>query len=121
MINLSRRGFATLLAALPLTATLSTGARAESTGPLPRLPVTARYRIGRFEVTVISDGYIDFPFEMFIGVTPEQVQAAVGRPSTLRASTGKRRSFSTWLINDGERLVLAGQWSGRNGQRDLGV
>lgn len=105
MINLSRRGFAASLAALPLAATLSTGAEARSTGPLPRLPVTARYRIGRFEVTVISDGYIDFPFEMFTGVTPEQAQAATAAVHAAGVN-GVRGSFSTWLINDGESLVL---------------
>lgn len=105
MITLSRRGFATSLAALPLAATLPTVSQAGSAGPLPRLPVTARYRIGRFELTVISDGYIDFPFEAFTGVTPDQARAAT---SAVHAAgvNGVRGSFSTWLINDGERLVL---------------
>ena len=76
MINLSRRGFAAALAALPLAATFPQKATARSSGPLARLPVTARYKIGRFEVTVISDGYIDFPFDFFTGVTPDQAMAA---------------------------------------------
>ncbi len=75
MINLSRCGFGAALAALPLATVLPHKALALSNGPLPRLPVTARYQIGRFEVTVISDGYIDFPFELFTGATPDQARA----------------------------------------------
>lgn len=105
MINLSRRGFAAALAALPLAATLPQKVSALSSGPLPRLPVTARYKVGRFEVTVISDGYIDFPFEFFTGATPEQAQAASAAVYAAGIN-GVRASFSTWLINDGERYIL---------------
>lgn len=105
MVNLSRRGFAASLAALPLLAAAPSVVRARSAGALARLPVTARYQIGRFEVTVISDGYIDFPFELFTGVTPDQARAAT-EAVFAAGNNGVRGSFSTWLINDGERYVL---------------
>lgn len=105
MINLSRRGFAAALTALPVAAVMPQAALALSTGPLARLPVTARYKIGRFEVTVISDGYIDFPFDFFTGVTPEQAKAATAAVFAAGAN-GVRASFSTYLINDGERYIL---------------
>ena len=105
MANLSRRGFATSLAALPLSAVLPSSLQARSAGPLARLPITARYQIGRFEVTVISDGYIDFPFEMFTGVTPDQARQAT-QAVFAAGKNGVRGSFATYLINDGDRHIL---------------
>ncbi len=105
MVNLSRRGFGAALAALPLSAALAKPAASLSTGPLARLPVTARYQIGRFEVTVISDGYIDFPYELFTGVAPADAKAATDAVFAA-GNNGVRASFSTYLINDGERYIL---------------
>jgi glyoxylase-like metal-dependent hydrolase (beta-lactamase superfamily II) len=105
MVNLSRRGFGAALAAFPLSAALAKPAAALSTGPLARLPVTARYQIGRFEVTVISDGYIDFPYELFTGVAPADAKAATDAVFAA-GNNGVRASFSTYLINDGERYIL---------------
>jgi glyoxylase-like metal-dependent hydrolase (beta-lactamase superfamily II) len=105
MVNLSRRGFGVALAALPLSAALAPHSAARSAGPLARLPVVARYQIGRFEVTVISDGYIDFPFDLFTGAGPTDVKAA-GDAVFAAGANGIRASFSTYLINDGERYIL---------------
>jgi glyoxylase-like metal-dependent hydrolase (beta-lactamase superfamily II) len=105
MITLSRRGFATSLAALPLLATIPTAVEARSADLLRRTPVTARYRIGRFEVIVISDGYIDFPYDFFTGVTPDQVRSAAAAVHAA-GENGVRGSFATYLINDGERFIL---------------
>jgi len=105
MVNLSRRSFAAALAALPLSASLAKHAVARSTGPLARAPVVARYRIGRFEITVMSDGYIDFPYDLFTGAGPADVKAA-GDAVFAAGKNGIRASFSTYLINDGERLIL---------------
>jgi glyoxylase-like metal-dependent hydrolase (beta-lactamase superfamily II) len=105
MAELSRRGFAASLAALPLLAAVPSALQARAAGPLARLPVTARYQIGRFEVTVISDGYIDFPFEMFTGVTPDQARQAT-KAVYAAGNNGVRGSFSTYLINDGKRYIL---------------
>jgi glyoxylase-like metal-dependent hydrolase (beta-lactamase superfamily II) len=105
MPQISRRSFASALMALPLAAALPGPAAARSPGVLPRLPVAARYAIGRFGVTVISDGYIDFPFEVFTGVTPDQARAAA-EAAHAAGVNGVRGSFATWLIDDGERLIL---------------
>lgn len=105
MANFSRRGFAKSIAALPLLGALPSALQARSAGPLARLPVTARYQIGRFEVIVISDGYIDFPFELFTGVTPDQTRRAT-QAVFAAGKNGVRGSFATYLINDGERHIL---------------
>ncbi|MBL9046569.1 MAG: MBL fold metallo-hydrolase [Tabrizicola sp.] len=105
MAQLTRRGFGAVLAAFPIATALAEPVAARSTGPLGFLPAVARYRVGKFEVTVISDGYIDFPYELFSGATPDQVRAAA---EAVRAAgqNGFRASFSTYLINDGERFIL---------------
>lgn len=105
MTKLSRRTFAASLAALPLLASVPSRIHARPTGTLPRLPVAASYQIGRFEVTVISDGYIDFPFDFFTGVTAEQARQAT-QAVYAAGNNGVRGSFATYLIDDGERLVL---------------
>jgi glyoxylase-like metal-dependent hydrolase (beta-lactamase superfamily II) len=105
MAILTRRGFAASLFAAPLLAAVPATLQARSAGPLTRLPVTARYQVGRFEVTVISDGYIDFPFDWFTGVTPDQAKQATEAVHAA-GKNGVRSGFSTWLINDGERYVL---------------
>ncbi|MDP4034149.1 MAG: MBL fold metallo-hydrolase [Pseudorhodobacter sp.] len=105
MAILTRRGFAASLFAAPLLAAVPATLQARSAGPLTRIPVTARYQIGRFEVTVISDGYIDFPFEWFTGVTPDQARQATAAVHAA-GKNGVRGGFSTWLINDGDRYVL---------------
>ena len=105
MVDLSRRGFAASLVTLPLLVATPSAIQARSTGPLARLPITARYQIGRFEVTVISDGYIDFPFEMFTGVTPDQARDAA-QAVFAAGNNGVRGNFATYLINDGESYVL---------------
>lgn len=124
MTNISRRGFARTLAAsafaLPFVAAAPEIAPAVSSGPLARLPVTASYQTGRFEVTVISDGYIDFAYDLFTGATPDQVKQAT-RAVYAAGENGVRAGFSTYLINDGARIILvdsgpAGRFASINDQ-----
>lgn len=105
MPSISRRGFAASLATLPLLASVPPTLHARSAGPLQRIPVAARYQVGRFEVTVISDGYIDFPFDFFTGVTAEQARQATQAVHAAGVN-GVRGSFATYLIDDGERFIL---------------
>jgi glyoxylase-like metal-dependent hydrolase (beta-lactamase superfamily II) len=105
MVQLTRRGFGAALAAFPIVTILAEPVAARSTGALGFLPAVARYRVGKFEVTVISDGYIDFPYELFTGATPDQVKAAAEAVQAA-GQNGIRASFSTYLVNDGERFIL---------------
>jgi glyoxylase-like metal-dependent hydrolase (beta-lactamase superfamily II) len=105
MTSLSRRAFATALAVAPLAASLP-GAAVARTGVLPAAIIPyARHNVGRFEVSVLSDGFIDFPFALFTGAAPEQVEQAAAAHFAARA-TGIRSGFNVWLIRDGQRLVL---------------
>jgi hypothetical protein len=65
----------------------------------------ARLNVGRLEVSFLSDGFIDFPFALFTGAAPEQVEQAAAAHFAARR-TGIRSGFTVWLIRDGERLVL---------------
>lgn len=105
MTAFSRRAFAhSLLAASAMTALPQVSA-ARSPAVLPAIAPLARINVGRFEITFLSDGFIDFPFSLFTGAPPEKVGEAVGAFFAARP-TGVRSGFTVWLIRDGDRLVL---------------
>jgi glyoxylase-like metal-dependent hydrolase (beta-lactamase superfamily II) len=120
MIQLTRRRLAASLVAAPLAAGLAGTAAARPAGGVRSLPPVASRRIGRFQVTSIADGFIDLPYEVFTGVEPAEL-AAEAEAMHVHRPTGVRSSFTAWLIDDGERLVLvdtgtaglAGDGSGR--------
>ena len=110
--DLSRRAFTFSLAATPaaaaaasLATTLSPTASAKVGGASVLATPLAQIKIGRFEVTFLTDGYTDMPFGYFTGRTPEQVQQAAADIFAARKS-GIRISFNQYLVNDGERLIL---------------
>jgi glyoxylase-like metal-dependent hydrolase (beta-lactamase superfamily II) len=105
MTTLSRRTFAhSILAASAITALPQVSA-ARSPAILPTIAPLARINVGRFEVTFLSDGFIDFPFNLFTGAPPEKVEEAVSAFFAARP-TGVRSGFTVWLIRDGDLLVL---------------
>jgi glyoxylase-like metal-dependent hydrolase (beta-lactamase superfamily II) len=120
MVQLSRRRLAGSLLAAPLAAGLAGTATARPADGVRRLPAVATRQIGRFRVTSISDGFIDLPYEVFTGIAADDLEAGA-RALHVHRPTGVRSSFTVWLIDDGERLVLvdtgtaglAGEGSGR--------
>lgn len=109
MVEMTRRRLLGTLGAVPALAAarpLDGRAAACVAGPLPALHPMARLAIGRFEVTFLSDGYIDLPFAVFTGPAPAAVEAAVAARFAARP-TGVRAGFTVWLIRDGTRLILA--------------
>jgi glyoxylase-like metal-dependent hydrolase (beta-lactamase superfamily II) len=105
MTGVSRRTFASTLAAAPLAASLPGSVVARTNRPPAAIVPYARLNVGRFEVAVLSDGYIDFPFALFTGATAEQVEQAAAAHFAARPA-GIRSGFNVWLIRDGGRLVL---------------
>ncbi len=124
MTDLSRRRLGASLLAVPAAASLAAAAPslavARHAGGIETLPTTATRRIGKFTVTLISDGYIDLPYEVFTGIDPADLEAGA-KARFIHRPTGVRTGFTAWLIDDGERLVLvdtgtaglAGDCSGR--------
>lgn len=105
MTRLNRREFAGLLAAAPLVVSLPCTSNARGTvTPTPVIPLM-RLKVGRFEVTFLSDGYVDLPFEVFTGAPPEQVQQ-VAAGFFAAGPKGIRAAFTVWLIRDGDRYIL---------------
>lgn len=105
MFDISRRAFAGSLFAASAVPLLPLQASAKGAPEFSPLAPLARINIGRFEVTFLSDGFIDFPFNLFTGAPPEQVEQAI-RSFFAARSTGVRAGFTVWLIRDGDTLIL---------------
>lgn len=104
MTTLSRRLLGAGLLAAPFAGAL-TPAAAPAAGTPRALPPVVRRRVGRFEVSFLLDGHIDFPYAIFTGIDPAALEAAA-RDLHIARPSGVRSGFTQWLIRDGERLVL---------------
>lgn len=108
MTKISRRAVvaATLAApALALTAWYATPVRSDPK-PASALPPIARRKIGRFTVTVLTDGYLDVPYSTWVGIEGQDLEAQARQAQAHRDHGGMRLSLSTWIVDDGERKVL---------------
>ncbi|CAH0125757.1 MBL fold metallo-hydrolase [Roseomonas sp. CECT 9278] len=105
MTLLSRRLFGNALLAAPLLgASPAAVTIAAAATPTPTPPVIRR-RVGRFEVSFLLDGYIDFPYAVFTGIAPDVLEGAA-RGLHIARPTGVRSGFTQWLIRDGRHTVL---------------
>lgn len=104
MFQLSRRALGAGLFAAPLAASFA-AAPASASGTVSTLPPVIRRKVGRFEVSFLLDGYIDFPYGVFTGIEPAALEGAA-RGLHIARPTGVRSGFTQWLIRDGQRLVL---------------
>lgn len=117
MITLTRRAFARSVPAASLAAwTLSSNGSLAQSQPaqvqperrrsdVAQLPPAAQFRIGRFTITALTDGYADMPFSYFPGRTAQETQTAATAASAAKPG-GIRFVFNQYLIDDGERLIL---------------
>lgn len=108
--NLSRRGLLTSLVAAPLAAAPIVGAlNATASARVPQsarsLPPSASLKIGRFEITALTDGYADMPYGFFTGRDPGVIEQAADAVFAAR-ETGLRLSFNQFLVRDGDQLIL---------------
>lgn len=92
-------------AAASLATTVTNSANAKALGGSALANPLAQIKIGRFEVTFLTDGYTDMPFNYFTGRSPVEIEAAAAGLFSARP-TGIRIAFNQYLINDGERLIL---------------
>jgi glyoxylase-like metal-dependent hydrolase (beta-lactamase superfamily II) len=112
MQNLSRRAFARSMFVAPaavatLPGLISAPARAATPAATPAGAVpTARFAIGRFTVTALTDGNLVTPFETFTGLPEGDVAAGAG-PLYAAVDGGLRLSFNSFLVDgDGLRLLV---------------
>lgn len=99
---MKRRHALTSLAALPIVAALPALARG---APPAALPATARLKLGRVTVHMLSDGMLDSPLEWWVGAPGADIARSA---AALDGGAGQsiRLNLTTWLIDDGERLTL---------------
>jgi len=105
MPPLSRRLFANALLAAPLLGAAPAAVAAPSAALAAAAPPVIRRRVGRFEVTFLLDGWIDFPYAVFTGIAPDAL-AGAARGLHIARPTGVRSGFTQWLIRDGRHTVL---------------
>lgn len=105
MPQLNRRTLGAAMLASTLGAGLtSSPMRADAASAAPP-PVVVRRRVGRFEVSFLLDGYIDFPYALFTGIAPDVLEGAA-RGLHIARPTGVRTGFTQWLIRDERHTVL---------------
>lgn len=105
MTSLSRRLFGAALLATPLAGGAPVAANATTAPAAAAPPTVIRRRVGRFEVSFLLDGYIDFPYALFTGIGPDALQGAA-RGLHIARPTGVRSGFTQWLIRDGRHTIL---------------
>lgn len=110
-MTLSRRTALAALAATP--ALIAAPAVARPPGPLTVPPAIAQLRVGRVTVSFLSDGVLDAPTAWFTGLPAEELRRMVAARNGGDGSAF-RIGFITWLIDDGERLVLVDTGPGAN-------
>ena len=106
MINITRRTFALSLGASAAVAATPISSAAKSLGQRAALPSVAHRKIGAVQVTALSDGFIEAPFEIFTGAPASDIEATLAARFARRGKGTFRLGFTVWLVDDGERLVL---------------
>lgn len=115
----SRRRLLTTAAALvtaPVVLPLAPHAHAAAAKLGPRQPRHWRYRIGAFEMTVISDSeaFIDGPYPI-IGANGTEAEVKTLMRDNLLPEARYQPGFSPTVINTGRDLVLFDTGNGENG------
>lgn len=105
MTNITRRHLSLGLATAAFAAMPQMGL-AQSDKSTIALPITARRKVGKIEVTALSDGFFDIPIAVFTGAPAPEIEADFAKHFARRADGTHRLGFTQWLIDDGERLVL---------------
>lgn len=108
-----------LVVAAAVLAPLSPDADAAAPQVKTAAPGFYRLMVGKIEVTVLSDGTVDLPFDQILtNTTPEKIQAAFAR-SFIKAPV--ETSVNAFLVNTGSKLVLIDTGAGRSFGPTLGL
>ena len=113
---INRRAFlsssATVALAGAASSTLAVPAHAATPIVGTQLPQVYRRKLGTFEITVLGDGYLDLPHQIWADLSPEDID---GYLADAFVPTGSMRNgVNAYLINTGEKLILVD-----SGARDL--
>jgi glyoxylase-like metal-dependent hydrolase (beta-lactamase superfamily II) len=105
MTPITRRGLGLGLTATALAALPAAGLAQADTSKVA-LPIISRRKVGKVEITAISDGFFDIPIAVFTGAPTPEIEAAFATHFARRSDGTHRLGFTQWLVDDGERLVL---------------
>lgn len=91
--------------ALLIAAAASVAAPAFADAPMAgtQAPGFYRFMVGKFEVTVLSDGTYNVPIDTLLSVKPAEVRTALKQ---VHRDPSYEMSFNSYLINTGDKLVL---------------
>ena len=114
--TLNRRSFlsssATIAAGSVAATTLSMTARAATPIAGTQTPLVYRRKLGNYEITVLGDGYVDLPHQIWANVSPKQADGYLS--DAFQPAGSIRNGVNAYLINTGEKLILVD-----SGARDL--
>jgi glyoxylase-like metal-dependent hydrolase (beta-lactamase superfamily II) len=104
MTRITRRSLSLGLAAAVALASTPNMARSGKSAVV--LPSVSRRKVGKIEITALSDGYVDIPIGVFTGAPTPEIEKAFASRFARRPDGTHRLGFTQWLVDDGERLVL---------------
>jgi hypothetical protein len=90
MTSITRRSLTLGLGASAALAAASPPIVVDAAGQRTVLPSVASRKIGAVQVTAVSDGFIDVPFDVFTGAPVSEIEAAFAARFS-RPSTGMHR------------------------------
>src|SRR5688572_16167314 len=106
MTRITRRALGLGLASAAALAATSTSGSADTSTRKVAPPIVSRRKVGKVEVTALSDGFVDIPIGVFTGAPTPEIEAAFASHFARRPDGTHRLGFTQWLVDDGERLVL---------------
>ena len=113
--HMNRRKFLTGTAGLVTTsiALSSVGLPLHAATPYAGVQVSQTYRrnLGNYEITVLSDGYIDLPYEVFANIRTGDIEKHLEN-AFLPNEGFVRNGVNAYLINTGEKLILIDSGAG---------
>jgi len=106
MTRITRRRLNLGLAAVAALAATPLSGMAQSDKSKVAPPTISRRKVGKVEITALSDGFVDIPIGVFTGAPTPEIEKAFAKHFARRPDGTYRLGFTQWLIDDGDRLVL---------------
>ena len=75
-------------------------------------PLVYRRKLGDYEITVLGDGYVDLPHQIWANITPDEADGYLA--DVFQPAGSIRNGVNAYLINTGQKLILVD-----SGARDL--
>ncbi len=114
--KLNRRSFLSSAATAAVGGAAATGLVMPAQAATPivgaQSPLIYRRKLGNYEITVLGDGYVDLPHQIWANVSPEEADGYLA--DAFQPAGSIRNGVNAYLINTGDKLILVD-----SGARDL--